>query len=131
MPTILLADDSTHAQRMGTKILSSEGIEVIAVSNGDAAVKKLQELDVDLVLADVYMPGLDGYELCQWVKKSEAHPGLPVVLVVGALELYEPDRIDQVHADGLLKKPFEATAMLETVRPLLKASSESKPSRKQ
>lgn len=69
---ILLADDSTHAQRMGAKILASEGIEVVSVSNGDAAVKRLQDTDFDLVLADVYMPGLDGYEVCQWVKKSGA-----------------------------------------------------------
>ena len=127
---ILLADDSTHAQRMGAKILAGEGIEVVSVSNGEAAVKRLQDTDFDLVLADVYMPGLDGYEVCQWVKKSEAHTGLPVVLVVGALEIYEADRIEQVQADGLLKKPFEASAMLAMVRPLLEASAASKPARK-
>ncbi len=129
VPKILLADDSTHAQRMGAKILSGEGIEVVAVSNGDAAVKKLQESEFDLVLADVYMPGLDGYEVCQWVKKSEDHKRMPVVLVVGALELYEPGRVEQVAADGLLKKPFEASAMLATLRPLL-AAAESKPKSK-
>jgi CheY-like chemotaxis protein len=127
---ILLADDSTHAQRMGAKILAGEGIEVVSVSNGEAAVKRLQDTDFDLVLADVYMPGLDGYEVCQWVKKSEAHTGLPVVLVVGALEIYEADRIEQVQADGLLKKPFEASAMLAALRPLLESSAASKPSRK-
>jgi len=115
---------------MGTKILSAEGIEVIAVSNGDAAVKKLQGLDFDLVLADVYMPGLDGYEVCQWVKNSADHPGLPVVLVVGALEPLVPDRISQAGADGLLKKPFEASAMMAMLRPLIDASIVARPSRK-
>jgi CheY-like chemotaxis protein len=131
LPKVLLADDSTHAQRMGSKILSSEGIEVLSVSNGEAALKKMGEAEIDVVLADVYMPGLDGYEVCQWVKKSPEHSHVPVVLVVGALELYEPDKIAQVQADGLLKKPFEATAMLETVRPLLgiaqKAREKKKP----
>src|ERR1035438_71184 len=107
---------------MGAKILSAEGIEVVTVSNGDAAVKKLQELDVDLVLADVYMPGLDGYEVCERIKSSPEHAGLPVVLLVGALEPFEPDRIAQVHADGVLRKPFEAAAVLDTVRPLLQTS---------
>src|ERR1022692_1103907 len=106
---------------MGAKILSAEGIEVVAVSNGDAAVKKLLELDVDMVLADVYMPGLDGYEVCERIKASAEHAGLPVVLLVGALEPYEPDRIAQVRADGVLRKPFEASAVLEVVRPLLQA----------
>jgi CheY-like chemotaxis protein len=129
VPRILLADDSTHAQRMGSKILSAEGIEVITVSNGDAAVKKLQEIEVDLVLADVYMPGLDGYEVCERIKSSPDHAGLPVILLVGALEPYEPDRIAQVHADGVLRKPFEASAVLETVRPLLQASLATRPHR--
>jgi CheY-like chemotaxis protein len=106
---------------MGAKILSAEGIEVVAVSNGDACVKKLVELDVDMVLADVYMPGLDGYEVCERIKGSPDHVGLPVVLLVGALEPFEPDRIAQVRADGVLRKPFEASAVLETVRPLLRA----------
>lgn len=130
VPRILLADDSTHAQRMGTKILAAEGIEVVTASNGEAALKKLGESEVDLVLADVYMPGLDGYEVCQWVKKSTEHSYIPVVLVVGALELYEPDKIAQVQADGLLKKPFEATAMIETLRPLMDVASKAREKKK-
>jgi CheY-like chemotaxis protein len=104
---------------MGAKILAADGIEVVAVSNGDACVKKLVELDVDMVLADVYMPGLDGYEVCERIKASPEHAGLPVVLLVGALEPFEPDRIAQVRADGVLRKPFEASAVLDVVRPLL------------
>lgn len=57
MPKVLLADDSTHAQRMGTKILTGEGIEVVSVSNGEAAVKKLSAAEFDVVFADVFMPG--------------------------------------------------------------------------
>ena len=130
VPRILLADDSTHAQRMGTKILAAEGIEVVTASNGEAALKKMGEVEVDLVLADVYMPGLEGYEVCQWVKKSPEYSFVPVVLVVGALELYEPDKIAQVQADGLLKKPFEATAMIDTLRPLLEVAAKAREKRK-
>ncbi len=130
VPKILLADDSTHAQRMGTKILAAEGIEVVTASNGEAALKKMGEVEVDLVLADVYMPGLDGYEVCQWVKKSPEYSFVPVVLVVGALELYEPDKIAQVQADGLLKKPFEATAMIDTLRPLLEVAAKAREKKK-
>lgn len=57
MPKVLLADDSTHAQRMGTKILAGEGLEVVTVNNGEAAVKKLATDSFDLILADVFMPG--------------------------------------------------------------------------
>src|SRR5258707_579622 len=60
----------------------------------------------------------------------EKPQGVPVVLVVGALELYDPERIAQVKADGLLKKPFEATAVLETIRPLLEAAAKARPPKK-
>jgi CheY-like chemotaxis protein len=111
---------------MGTKILSAEGLEVVTVSNGDAALKKLGDAEFDLVLADLYMPGLDGYEVCAWVKKSVEHSFVPVVLVVGALEMYEAEKIEAVHADGLLKKPFEASAMMETLRPLLEIAPKAR-----
>src|SRR5690242_21886673 len=111
---------------MGSKILSAEGLEVVTVSNGDAALKKLGDADFDLVLADLYMPGLDGYEVCSWVKKSAQHSFVPVVLVVGALEMYEAEKIEAVQADGLLKKPFEASAMMETLRPLLEIAPKAR-----
>lgn len=62
MSKVLLADDSTHAQRMGTQIFKGEGIDVVTVSNGEAAAKKLPGGNFDLVLADVFMPGRTGYE---------------------------------------------------------------------
>ncbi len=104
---------------MGTKILTAEGLEVVTVSNGEAALKRIQKNDIDLVLADVYMPGHDGYEICQWVKKSQEYGGIPVVLVVGGMEVFEPEKIGDVKSDGLLTKPFEATAMMEVLRPIV------------
>ncbi|MBI4465219.1 MAG: response regulator, partial [Acidobacteria bacterium] len=65
MAKILLADDSGHAQRMGAKILAEEGHEVVTVSNGQAAIKAIQEEPLDLVVADIFMPGKSGYEVCQ------------------------------------------------------------------
>jgi CheY-like chemotaxis protein len=114
---------------MGQKILTAEGLDVITVSNGEAAVKKLGEAEFDLVLADVYMPGHDGYEVCQWVKDSPKHSHIPVVLVVGALEMFEQEKVEHVHADGLLKKPFEATAMMEKVRPLIGLAAKARQAR--
>ena len=57
---ILLADDSVTAQNMGKKILSDAGFEVIAVSNGSAALKKIPDINPDLVILDIYMPGYTG-----------------------------------------------------------------------
>jgi DNA-binding response OmpR family regulator len=121
MNRILLADDSPHAQRMGEQILSEEGFEVVTVSDGDTALLRLQDFDPDLVLADVVMPKRSGYDICQYVKISPRHRHTRVILTVGALEPLDEAEARRVQADGILKKPFEASVLLETVKPLLRS----------
>jgi CheY-like chemotaxis protein len=112
MSRILLADDSPHAQRMGERILRDEGHEVITVSDGRIAMLRLQDAAPDLIIADISMPEVSGYELCEYVK---AHGGAPVFLTAGAVEPVDEKEIDRVRADGILKKPFEATILLNAV----------------
>ncbi len=118
MSRILLADDSPHAQRMGERILRAEGYEVITVSDGQTAMIRLKDSAPDLVIADVSMPFVTGYEVCEYVKSSGEHPKTGVVLTVGAVEPLDVQRSEAVHADGILKKPFEATLLLEAVERL-------------
>lgn len=118
MSRILLADDSPHAQRMGERILRAEGFEVITVSDGQTAMLRLKDSLPDLVIADVSMPFVTGYELCEYVKSSGEHPKTGVVLTVGAVEPLDVQRSEAVRADGILKKPFEATLLLEAVERL-------------
>ncbi len=68
--TILLADDSITIQKIVNLTFSGEGIDVVTVSNGDAALKKIREIHPDLVLADIFMPGENGYELCEHLKND-------------------------------------------------------------
>ena len=119
MAKILLADDSTHAQRMGAKILTAEGHEVVTVSNGQAAVKKLSSFAPDLIVADVFMPGKNGYELCQIVKSDPQRSYIPVLLIVGQMEPYDPAEGKRVHADGLVTKPLESSDLVPLVQRLL------------
>ena len=112
MARILLADDSPHAQRMGGRILSDEGHEVITVSDGKAAMLRLADASPDLIIADYSMPEVSGLELCQYVK---AHGGVPVILTASALEPVDEEAVNRARADGLLKKPFEASLLLESV----------------
>jgi CheY-like chemotaxis protein len=86
--------------------LQGEGFEVETVSNGVAAIKKLPKMQPVLVLADVSMPGKDGYEVCDYVKTSADLHHVPVVLVASDLEPYDELRGAQVGADGIIKKPF-------------------------
>ena len=112
MSRILLADDSPHAQRMGERILRDEGHEVITVSDGRVAMLRLQDAEPDLIIADISMPEISGFELCEYVK---SHGGAPVFLTAGAVEPVDEKEVDRVRADGILKKPFESTILLEAI----------------
>ncbi len=114
MSRILLADDSPHAQRMGERILRDEGHEVITVSDGMVAMLRLKDLQPDVVIADISMPEVSGYELCDYVKSNG---GSPVFLTAGAVEPVDDAEVSRVRADGVLKKPFEATMLLQAIAP--------------
>jgi CheY-like chemotaxis protein len=112
MSRILLADDSPHAQRMGERILRDEGHEVITVSDGLVAMLRLKDAQPDLIIADISMPEVSGYQICEYVKNNG---GAPVFLTAGAVEPVDDAEVARVNADAVLKKPFEASALLEAV----------------
>lgn len=123
MSRILLVDDSPHAQRMGERILTEEGYEVVTVSNADSALIRLDDVDPDVVLADIVMPGRTGYDICYFLKMSPRHRHVKVILTAGALEPLDEEQVKRVEADATLKKPFEASALIATVRPLALAAA--------
>ena len=106
MPKILVADDNTNIQKMVSLALEERGISVTAVGNGEAAVRRIPDLDPDLVLADIFMPVRNGYEVCEFVKKDERFAHVPVILLVGAFDPLDEKEARRVGADGVLKKPF-------------------------
>jgi CheY-like chemotaxis protein len=103
---ILVADDNSNVQKTVTLALADLGIEVIAVNNGEAAVRKMADVSPDLVLADIFMPVRNGYEVCEFVKKDSRFSRVPVVLLVGAFDPLDEREAQRVGADGILKKPF-------------------------
>lgn len=116
---ILLADDSITIQKVVNLTFADEGIDVVTVSNGEMAQRRLAEINPDLVLADIFMPGKNGYELCQYIKESPQFRTVPVVLLVGAFEPFDQAEARRVSADGHLTKPFESRVLVETVRKLI------------
>ncbi|HWG58767.1 MAG TPA: response regulator [Candidatus Acidoferrales bacterium] len=106
MPRILVADDNTNIQKMIALAFSDRGIEVISVGNGEAAVRRMPDVAPDLVLADVFMPVRNGYEVCEFVKKDTRFAHVPVILLVGAFDPLDEKEARRVGADGVLKKPF-------------------------
>jgi len=103
---ILVADDNSNIQKMVGLALKDQGIDVVAVGNGEAAVRKISDIKPDLVLADVFMPVRNGYEVCKYVKEDENLKHIPVILLVGAFDPLDEQEAQRVGADGVLKKPF-------------------------
>jgi len=103
---ILVADDNSNIQKMVVLALKDQGIEVVAVGNGEAAVRKIADIKPDLVLADIFMPVRNGYEVCKFVKDDSALSHIPVILLVGAFDPLDEQEAQRVGADGVLKKPF-------------------------
>ena len=126
---ILLADDSMTAQNMGKKILTEAGYDIIAVSNGAAALKKIAELKPDIAILDVFMPGYTGPEVCERIKNVHETSKIPVLLTVGKMEMsaFKPEETNRVKADGLIIKPFEATDLIALIQKLEKKLAPAKP----
>ena len=106
MPRILVADDNTNIQKMVSLAFAERGVDVVAVGNGEAAVRRIPDASPDLVLADVFMPVRNGYEVCEFVKKDTRFAHVPVILLVGAFDPLDEKEARRVGADGVLKKPF-------------------------
>ena len=106
MPKILVADDNANIQKMVALSFEDRGVAVVSVGNGEAAVRRIPDLMPDLVLADIFMPVRNGYEVCEFVKKDERFSHGPVILLVGAFDPLDEKEARRVGADGVLKKPF-------------------------
>ena len=119
MATLLLADDSVTIQRVIELTFADEGIRVISVSDGQSAIAHLNAESPDIVLADVGMPDVDGYQVAAHVKHTPALAHVPVLLLTGAFEPIDEPRARATGCEGVLVKPFEPRHLIRTVRSLL------------
>lgn len=119
---VLLADDSPHAQRMGERILREEGYDVVTVTDGETAILRVKDVDPDVVIVDAFLPQVSGYDLCGFIKKQPQHAHVRVLLTSTALERVDEDQAFRAGADGQLKKPFEASVMLKSLKDLISGS---------
>lgn len=117
---ILLADDSVTVQKIITLTFSDEGVDVVTVNNGDEAISRLQYMRPALVMADVSIPGKNGYQICEYVKNHPDMKDTPVVLLVPAFEPFDEERARRIGADQHLTKPFQSIrTLITTVKTLL------------
>jgi len=126
-PKILLADDSVTIRKVVELTFADEGYDVVAVPDGDTAMQKFVESEPDLVIADVNMPGMGGYQLCEMIKGDESTRDIPVVLVVGSFEPFDVAEASRVGANYYFTKPFQSIReVVEKVADLIAAKDFSK-----
>jgi CheY-like chemotaxis protein len=109
---LLLADDSATIQKVIDLTFADEGVRVVAVGNGQDAIDQLLDVEPDIVLADVFMPARNGYEVCEYIKTNEKLKHIPVMLLVGSFEPFDEAEARRVGADDILTKPFQSIRRL-------------------
>jgi CheY-like chemotaxis protein len=121
--TLLLADDSVTIQKVVGISFANEDIAITTVDNGRDAVTKARAMKPDIILADVVMPGMSGYEVCEAVKADPNLRHIPVLLLTGTFEAFDQARASAVGAAGHVAKPFEAQTLVDRVKQLLASAA--------
>ncbi len=120
MERILIVDDIPQNLILLETHLSNQGYEVIKARSGKEALEKVKEDSIDLVLLDVMMPGMDGYEVCRKIKEDEDTRIIPVVMVTALKDVEDKIKGIEAGADDFISKPYNKLELLTRVRSLLR-----------
>ena len=118
-PRILVADDEPSLLRLLEFVLGRRGYVIQGVTNGNAAIEVLKTESPDLVILDVMMPGLDGYEVLTFIRETPRLEGLPVVMLTARAQLDDIQRGLTLGADAYLAKPFDPEELFSVVESLV------------
>lgn len=117
---VLIVDDDARIRRILSRMLTPEGFEVLEAPDGEGALVLAEGEDPDLILLDVLMPTLSGFEVCRRLKGMEEFRMTPIVLITGLSDVEDRIMGIQAGADDFLSKPFEPTELLARVKSLLR-----------
>jgi len=116
---LLLADDSITIQKVVELVLAEEDFEIKSVSNGEDALNIIESFRPDIVLADIEMPKINGYQLCEKIKQNPNTSSVPVILLAGAFEPIDEELARTVGADDSVIKPFESQELISKINAAL------------
>jgi chemosensory pili system protein ChpA (sensor histidine kinase/response regulator) len=117
--TIMVVDDSITVRKVTARLLKRQGMEVITAKDGVDAVAQLQEHIPDLMLLDVEMPRMDGYELATQIRNTTEWKHIPIIMITSRTGAKHRDRAEKIGIDRYLGKPFNETELLENINALL------------
>lgn len=116
---LLLADDSITIQKVVELVLAEEGYDIKATGNGEDALSALSSFKPDVILADIDMPKMNGYQLCEKIKSNPATKNIPVILLAGAFEPLDDELARNVGAEDFIVKPFESQELIDKIHSVL------------
>jgi len=116
---LLLADDSITIQKVVELVLAEEGYDIKAAGNGEDALFALSSFKPDIVLADIDMPKMNGYQLCERIKTNPATKNIPVILLAGAFEPLDDELARNVGAEDFIVKPFESQELIDKIQAVI------------
>lgn len=118
---VLIVEDDPSVLRATSYILEKEGYEVITAQNGLEGLKKAKESSPDLLILDVMLPGIDGFEICHSLRGEPQTANLPIVMFSAKGQQSDKDTGMKMGADDYLTKPVDRTVLLDKVAGLLAA----------
>ena len=122
MPKVLVVDDSLSVRKVVQRALESKRIEVLSAASGSEALEQIARETPDLIVCDVIMPDMDGYQICDFVKKHPTLGHTPVLLISGIVNATVLERAAKVRSDDVMRKPFAADELLHRIESLLLAA---------
>lgn len=117
---ILIVEDEESLLKLESILLTTRGYQVEGVSDGLTALKKIEQERPDLVLLDIMMPGIDGFEVCRRIKENPQTSSIPVVMLTAKKSSADQARGFEVGADAYATKPFKSGRIIEMIEGLLK-----------
>lgn len=121
---ILVVDDSPLVLNIVSEFLENNGFTTLAANNGVEAIEKTFKEQPDLIILDVLMPRMNGYQVCRLLKSDPETLHIPVIILTVKDQTYDKYWGDQVGADGYLSKKFEQTVLLEMIKKLIQKKPE-------
>lgn len=117
---ILIVEDEESLLKLESILLSTRGYLVAGVKDGMAALTEIGRERPDLVLLDIMMPGIDGFEVCRRIKENPDTAAIPVVMLTAKKSTADQNRGAEVGADAYVTKPFKSGRIIEIIEGLLK-----------
>jgi len=116
---ILIVEDEESLLKLESILLISKGFDVKGVPNGRAALEAVAEDKPDLVLLDIMLPEIDGFEVCRQLKSDPATRHIPVIMLTAKKSREDMVRGEKVGADWYITKPFKSAMVIETIQRFL------------